>query len=328
VAVLFNDVTERKREAVNLAFLADLGEAFSGPASVDEIVQTVGRKLGAFLNITLLFIAEINEVGGKALIPHAWKAPGMPDVPHRVPLSVFGTGECRTAASVSDFIVHRDPQDSPNPVTGSFADLGIQAYVQEPLHSDSPRRYVLVVGDAHPRGWRPDEADLIREVAQRVSPRLQRARIEEALRKSEQRFQYVVRATRDIIWDIDLVGDQLWWSEALQTQLGFAPEEIGPDMAWCFMHMHPADRGRVVQGMEEAVAGKENFWSDEFRYKCADGHYAYITDRGYIIRDAGGKALRMIGAMQDITERNQAEERLREAHARNSEILESIGVLF
>lgn len=142
----------------------------------------------------------------------------------------------------------------------------------------------------------------------------ERKRMEEALRQSEERFQHVARATRDIVWDIDLVKDRVWWSEALQTQFGFAKEEIGPDMAWCFAHMHPEDRDRVVSGMKRAATGNDSYWGDEFRYQRADGTYANINDRGFIIRDASGKALRMIGAMQDITESKRAEEALRSAY--------------
>jgi PAS domain S-box-containing protein len=139
----------------------------------------------------------------------------------------------------------------------------------------------------------------------------ERKRAEEALRTSEERFQYVARATRDVIWDLDLVADRTWWSEAMQRELGFAPEDIGSEAAWCFSHMHPEDRKRVMRGMKEAVEGRGNYWSDEFRYRRANGTYAYISDRGFIIRDAQGQASRIIGAMQDITERVQAEEELR-----------------
>ncbi|PVE20746.1 hypothetical protein DC522_30540 [Microvirga sp. KLBC 81] len=144
----------------------------------------------------------------------------------------------------------------------------------------------------------------------------ERKQAEDALCASEERFQYVARATRDIIWDIDLVADRVWWSDAMLRQLGYAPQDIGPDTAWCFAHMHPDDRERVVRGMREAAAGTGDTWSDEFRYQCADGSYAYIADRGFILRDAQGRAVRMIGAMQDISVRKQAEEALRASEER------------
>ena len=147
----------------------------------------------------------------------------------------------------------------------------------------------------------------------------ERRRAEEALRTSEERFQHVSRATCDIIWDIDLTTDRVWWSEALRTELGFAPEEVRPDTAWCFAHMHPRDRERVVRGMREAIEGTSDHWSDEFRYRRADGTYADIVDRGFIVRDTRGRAVRMIGAMRDITRRKRAEAALRASEARQRE---------
>jgi PAS domain S-box-containing protein len=144
----------------------------------------------------------------------------------------------------------------------------------------------------------------------------ERKEAEEALRASEERFQHVARATRDIIWDIDLVADRVWWSDAMERQLGYAPEDIGPDTAWCFAHMHLDDRERVVRGMREAAAGAGDTWSDEFRYRRADGSYATIADRGFILRNAQGQAVRMIGAMKDISIRKQAEEALRASEER------------
>jgi PAS domain S-box-containing protein len=144
----------------------------------------------------------------------------------------------------------------------------------------------------------------------------ERKEAEEALRKSEERFQYCARATRDIIWDIDLVTDRVWESEALRTQMGYAPEEIGPDTAWCLAHIHPDDQERVVQGFKQVAAGTGEHWSDEYRYRRADGSYAHIVYRGFILRDEHGRAVRMIGAMQDITERKKAEEALRASESR------------
>jgi len=66
----------------------------------------------------------------------------------------------------------------------------------------------------------------------------------------------------------------------------------------------------------EVVRGQELAWVDEYRFRCADGSYKDVYDRGYILRDADGRATRMIGAMLDITARKRAEEALRESEHR------------
>jgi PAS domain S-box-containing protein len=87
--------------------------------------------------------------------------------------------------------------------------------------------------------------------------------------------------------------------------------------------MHPDDRVRVVEGKRRAIEGTGSFWSDEFRHRRADGSYAHVADHGFILRDAHGKAVRMIGAMQDVTERKRAEAALREGEERFRQFAEN-----
>ena len=64
---------------------------------------------------------------------------------------------------------------------------------------------------------------------------------------------------------------------------------------------------RVLDSIRQVVEGDGNAWSDEYRFRCRGGKYVEILDRGYLIRDGNGRPQRMVGAMQDITERRQAE---------------------
>ena len=70
-------------------------------------------------------------------------------------------------------------------------------------------------------------------------------------------------------------------------------------------------RAGTVASIEAAIGGSALHWTAEYRFQRADGFYAYVVDRGSIIRDAQGRPLRMVGAMLDLTERRQAEERQR-----------------
>src|SRR5207245_2062772 len=77
------------------------------------------------------------------------------------------------------------------------------------------------------------------------------------------------------------------------------------------------------ESFTKAIEGQENLWIDEFRYRQANGTYLYVTCRSFIIRDAEGKALRMIGAIQDITDRRLAEEAVRKSEERLRVTMES-----
>ena len=87
----------------------------------------------------------------------------------------------------------------------------------------------------------------------------------------------------------------------MRSVFGYGSDEIGKSTDWCHNHIHPEDRRRVVGSMIDAVENGDVVWEGQFRYRKADGRYVDVLDRGSIIRDAEGKALRFVGMMQDIT---------------------------
>jgi PAS domain S-box-containing protein len=137
---------------------------------------------------------------------------------------------------------------------------------------------------------------------------------EAALRETVERYSLVTRATNDAIWDWDLVRNHVRWNEALSTAYGYSPHEIEPTGEWWLAQIHPEDRQRVEDHIRAAIDGDGYEWSHEYRFRCASGHYATVFDRGYMVRDAAGQPLRMIGAMLDITHRKRAEQELEVVH--------------
>ncbi len=138
---------------------------------------------------------------------------------------------------------------------------------------------------------------------------------EDALREVAERYRAAVAATRDAVWDWDLSSDTVQWNEALGTGFGHDLETIDHTGDWWVAQIHPDDRGRVKKSITAAIGGDEQRWSEEYRFARADGSFAPVLDRGSIIRDEGGEAVRMIGAMFDLTERKEAEDALRESEA-------------
>ncbi|HXD00199.1 MAG TPA: PAS domain-containing protein [Verrucomicrobiae bacterium] len=143
----------------------------------------------------------------------------------------------------------------------------------------------------------------------------QRRAMEEELRKSEERFKYAARATQDMVWEWDLVRNEVWRSDNYQTLFGKLPGETGTGIESWHQHIHPQDRDRVVTGIRAAIDSGQETWLEEYRFLRADGSPANVFARAYIIRDAKGKAVRIIGATMDITTRKQADERIREQAA-------------
>jgi len=139
----------------------------------------------------------------------------------------------------------------------------------------------------------------------------ERKRAEDALRESEARFQVVSQATNDVVWDWNFATGRLWWSPSFLAQFGYAADELEPGIESWTTRLHPAERERVERGIHAAIEHGDQLWADEYRFRRKDGAYAYLYDRGFVIRDAAGRPVRMIGAMQDITGRRRAEEQIR-----------------
>lgn len=145
-----------------------------------------------------------------------------------------------------------------------------------------------------------------------VSDITERKKSEEAIRKSEERFHLIARATNDVIWDWDLVANNLWWNESFKTIFGYRVDEIEPGIESWTSRIHPEDKERVLRDTHAVIERGGRFWSAEYRFRRADGSYATILDRGYVVHVQDGKPVRMIGAMIDITERKRAEDALTE----------------
>lgn len=135
-----------------------------------------------------------------------------------------------------------------------------------------------------------------------------RLNVERELHHREQRLRLVVEATTDVAWDLDLKTGRQWWSEGFTTRFGH--DHNATSLASWTDNIHPDDAERVTHGMERAIERRDREWSDEYRYRRADGSYVQIVDRGILVLDGSGDAVRMIGAMTDVTERRVLESQL------------------
>ncbi|GAD21239.1 EAL domain-containing protein [Acidovorax sp. MR-S7] len=139
------------------------------------------------------------------------------------------------------------------------------------------------------------------------------------MRESDERFHLVARATADAIWDWNLVDDTMWWNEGMETLFGVPLESLPPDSRSWTERLHLEDAQRVLAGLDGVIQGTGEHWSDEYRFRRQDGSYAWVRDRGFVLRDAQGRGWRMVGGMTDIGARKQVElqtQQEAQAHAR------------
>ncbi|MBN1304863.1 MAG: sensor domain-containing diguanylate cyclase [Anaerolineales bacterium] len=135
---------------------------------------------------------------------------------------------------------------------------------------------------------------------------------EKALLEANERFQLVSYTTSDVIWEWDLLTNQVWRNQGIQLLFGHRGEQPRTDMEWWKEHLHPDDREKVFNSMQTAIKRGDEFWSKEYRFQRADGTYAYVFDRSYIIHNGYGEPVKMLGSIMDISTRIHSEKVLRQ----------------
>ncbi len=154
------------------------------------------------------------------------------------------------------------------------------------------------------------DGDVVAAVAIVVDVTEQR-KAERTVRTTDERFRFVARATNDVIWDWDIQTNALVWNDSVEHVFGHKQNKIFPEIKWWYDHIHPEDRDRVTAGIHGVLDHGGTSWSDSYRYRRADGTHANVMDRGHVVRDSTGAAIRMIGAMTDVTERSRSEAAIR-----------------
>jgi diguanylate cyclase (GGDEF)-like protein/PAS domain S-box-containing protein len=139
---------------------------------------------------------------------------------------------------------------------------------------------------------------------------VERARLEAALRESEERYALAARGANDGLWDWDLRTDEVYYSARWREMLGLFGDEIGGAPGGWLARVHPEDVENLRAEIRAHVDGAGTHLEVEHRVLHADGDYRWMLCRGSVVRDGDGRATRMAGSMTDITGRKKVEEQL------------------
>jgi PAS domain S-box-containing protein len=131
------------------------------------------------------------------------------------------------------------------------------------------------------------------------------------IRESNEKYDIVAKATSDTIWDWNIPEDNLTWNKGIKGIYGYKHSQVENNSKWWFNNIHPEDSIKMSIKLYSFLEQKTEKWQDQYRFKCADNTYKYVLDRGFILKDENGKAVRMIGAIQDITKQKEEENRLK-----------------
>ncbi|MBM4241555.1 MAG: PAS domain S-box protein [Euryarchaeota archaeon] len=162
------------------------------------------------------------------------------------------------------------------------------------------------------------------ELKTTIEVALHKHEMERKLKESEKELLLTLDATTDGIWSWNFVTDKLFFSPHYYKMLGYEVDEFPATYETIKSMIHPGDLSRVVETTDTYLKTKPDYYENEFRLKTKDGNYRWFRSTGKVVeRNKDGEAIRMIGNHQDITERKQMEEQLRESEERFKRLAEA-----
>lgn len=320
ISVYFKDVTEVKNLRTLERLEREVLEMNARPDSVLE--DTLDFYLRQIQEIHKGMICSVLRVKGGKLL--TWSAPGLSDHFNNqiegIPISE-GAGSCGTAAFRKEKVIVVDIEHDP-----LWADCkqfaiaeGLKACWSFPL-IDSRNEVMGTFAIYYKKIKAPtrDEENTLERAKNLLMIILENRLSVEAVKSSNQNYDMVAKATNDAIWDWNVETDQIARTgNGLEVLFGYKLDEAAGEENFWNKRIHPDDLPRVMRTQETLMNDPSKmYWEDEYRFRKKDGNYAHVFDKGYIIRDANGRATRLIGATRDISERKESEALLLELNNR------------
>ena len=187
------------------------------------------------------------------------------------------------------------------------AAAGLKACLGVPIRASGQVLAVLIFCKRDRSIMEPRIIELVKAVAIQLGSHIQRKQAEEELRKSEERWQLVLKGNQDGIWDLNLQTNEAFRSARWQEIIGYEDGEIDSNNNEWIDRIHADDRPRVQAAIQDYLDRQTPNYAAEYRLQCKDGSYKWVLARAQAVWDEAGNPLRMVGSMTDISDRKAAE---------------------
>ena len=185
---------------------------------------------------------------------------------------------------------------------------GYESVALIPLRSGSEPFGLIQFNDSRKDMFTMEKVEMFERMADSISSVLAQRRAEKALQKSEASLAEAQRIVHVGNWDWDIVTNELYWSDEIYRIFGLTPQEFGATYEAFLNSVHPDDRDLVVELVNKALEGET--YSIDHRVVLPTGEVRTVHEQGEVTFEEDGKPIRMVGTVEDITERKRAEEAL------------------
>jgi PAS domain S-box-containing protein len=311
VAVVFSDITQRKRREQNAAFLADIQDELARLSSTEEILGVVSAKLGSFLKLAGCSLAELYPFRDELRVRSTWSSSGtlgaavtlrLSEVVHKEVLRLYQTGRP---------LVVFDAEADPRVDAQGCRARGIRSLVSVPGLRKDEGMFAFCVGNSAARDWREDEIELLQDLSERLFQRLERAIADASLRQTELRLQQALEAAGMGTFSWHVAEDRTEVDARMLSLFGLpADGALSLDLALKQL-IHADDRVRYADAVARATdpAGSGRLRED-IRVVHPDGGVHWLAIRAQVMFEAG-RVKCLTGMATDISDRRFAEDALR-----------------
>lgn len=293
------DITQRKQAELQTRFLHDLGDRLAGlddPARIRVVTQTA---LGEHLGADRCFFVEIDSDAAGGSVSDDWHRSDLPNLTGHHRLSDFGSRELwnrliRPQQAITDVGEHPSTREH----WPRFSTLSIRSMATSAFRQHGRWAYSLVVTSRERRIWTHPELDLVENIAARVGPIIEQARVSQALRRSERLYRAVGESIDYGIWVCDAEGRNTYASDSFLKLVGITQQQCS-DLGWASI-LHPDEIQATTTAWQECVR-RGDFWEREHRFKGVDGRWHPVLARGVPVRDETGRIQQWVGINLDIS---------------------------